>query len=78
MQVVTIPLLIAGKYRDEVSFQSLPLAGQLLGMSQIVCIVVPVTIAVLIDFALKSFLPQLILDICSILILLASIFPIWG
>lgn len=33
LMLVGIPLVLAAKYRDEVSVQSLPLAGQLLAMT---------------------------------------------
>ena len=49
LQLVVIPIVIAGKYRDQVDINSMPLAAQILGMVQIICIIVPITIAVLID-----------------------------
>ena len=71
--------MIAGKYRDQVDINSMPLAAQILGMVQIICIIVPITIAILIDGILNliSGTHYVIGDCASILLLAASIIPIW-
>ena len=79
LQLVVIPIVIAGKYRDQVDINSMPLAAQILGMVQIICIIVPITIAILIDGILNliSGTHYIVGDCASILLLAASIIPIW-
>lgn len=79
LQLVVIPIVIAGKYRDQVDINSMPLAAQILGIVQVVCIIVPITIAVLIDgiFDLISGQHFIIGGCASILLLVSSIIPIW-
>jgi hypothetical protein len=47
--LITIPLLIAARYRDDVDFHQLPLAGQILGAAQIVAIIIPASVAPLLN-----------------------------
>lgn len=82
IQLVVLPLVIAGRYRDRVDVKSLPLAGQLLAASQVISILVPVSIAPFINWCFggdddsQTELQETIEQIFVICILTASLYPI--
>ena len=72
-----LPLIIAGKCRDMMSIWELPLAGQIVAMSQAVGIIVPVTVAPGIDALFKmAHVNQDGLNVVATILLCISIVPI--
>lgn len=80
VQLVVLPLVIAGRYRDRVDVKALPLAGQFLAASQVISILVPVTIAPFINYCFgesdQTELQETIEQVFIVLILTASLYPI--